>query len=119
MNSTHGGPVLVEPGVKYFFGCMLKQCNKLREEYNNAMFNLGMFMVFMVLVVTFLYYKYKTKPTEEDMIQLHKKQQEYILTKLKMVNAANDAISRGNFITGLPKWEVPEVELIKNRKIYL
>ena len=50
MNSTHGGPVLVEPGVKYFFGCMLKQCNKLREEYNNAMFNLGMFMVFMAFI---------------------------------------------------------------------
>ena len=57
--------------------------------------------------------------TRTGQIEVKKKQKEYILSKLRMVNSANHAASRGNFITGLPKWEVPEVELIKNRKIFL
>jgi len=112
-------PVLIEPGVKYFFGGVLKQCNRLREEYHNTMFNLCMFGFFVFILGALLYYKRKSKPTPEEQAAIRQKQQEYILSKLRMVNAANHAASRGNFITGLPKWEVPEVELIKNRKIFL
>jgi len=112
-------PSLIEPGVKYFFGGVLKECNRLREEYHNAVFNTCMFGIFVLLVAAILYYKYRSKPTPEEQVEIQRKQQEYILSKLRMVNAANYAASRGNFITGLPKWEVPEVELIKNRKIFL
>ena len=112
-------PSLIEPGVKYFFGGVLKECNRLREEYHNAVFNTCMFGVFMIVLAAILYYKYRSKPTPEEQVEIQRKQQEYILSKLRMVNAANHAASRGNFITGLPKWEVPEVELIKNRKIFL
>lgn len=112
-------PSLIEPGVKYFFGGVLKECNRLREEYHNAVFNTCMFGAFVLLLAAVLYYKYRSKPTPEQQVEIRKKQQEYILSKLRMVNAANHAASRGNFITGLPKWEVPEVELIKNRKIFL
>ena len=110
---------LIEPGVKYFFGGVLKECNRLREEYHNTVFNLCMFGLFALIVGALLYYKRRSKPTPEEQVVIRRKQQEYILSKLRMVNAANHAASRGNFITGLPKWEVPEVELIKNRKIFL
>lgn len=112
-------PALIEPGVKYFFGGVLKECNRLREEYHNMLFNVGMLGVFVLILGALLYYKRKSKPTPEEQVAIRQKQQEYILSKLRMVNAANHAASRGNFITGLPKWEVPEVELIKNRKIFL
>ena len=114
---TH--PSLIEPGVKYFFGGVLKECNRLREEYHNGVFNTCMFGAFVLVLGAILYYKYSSKPTPEEQVEIRRKQQEYILSKLRMVNAANHAASRGNFITGLPKWEVPEVELIKNRKIFL
>jgi hypothetical protein len=110
---------LIEPGVKYFFGGVLKECNRLREEYNNTVFNLCMFGFFILILGALLYYKRASKPTPEQQAGIRRKQQEYILSKLRMVNAANHAASRGNFITGLPKWEVPEVELIKHRKIFL
>jgi hypothetical protein len=112
-------PSLIEPGVKYFFGGVLKECNRLREEYHNAVFNTCMLGAFVLVLAAVLYYKYRSKPTPEEQVEIRRKQQEYILSKLRMVNAANHAASRGNFITGLPKWEVPEVELIKNRKIFL
>ena len=112
-------PSLIEPGVKFFFGGVLKECNRLREEYHNAVFNACMLGVFVLILGALLYYKRSSKPTPEQQIEIKKKQKEYILSKLRMVNAVNHAASRGNFITGLPKWEVPEVELIKQRKIFL
>ena len=112
-------PSLIEPGVKYFFGGVLKECNRLREEYHNAVFNACMLGVFVLILGALLYYKRSSKPTPDQRIEIKKKQKEYILSKLRMVNAVNHAASRGNFITGLPKWEVPEVELIKQRKIFL
>jgi hypothetical protein len=122
MHGSHANatpPSLIEPGVKYFFGGVLKECNRLREEYHNTVFNLCMFGLFALILGALLYYKRRSKPTPEEQVVIRRKQQEYILSKLRMVNAANHAASRGNFITGLPKWEVPEVELIKNRKIFL
>ena len=119
MYANHAGPSLIDPGVKYFFGGVLKQCNRLREEYNNTVFNLCMFGFFILILGVLLYYKRASKPTPEQQVAIRRKQQEYILSKLRLVNAANHAVSRGNFITGLPKWEVPEVELIKQRKIFL
>lgn len=123
MHGSHANanaiPSLIEPGVKYFFGGVLKECNRLREEYHNTVFNLCMFGLFALILGALLYYKRCSKPTPEEQGVIQRKQQEYILSKLRMVNAANHAASRGNFITGLPKWEVPEVELIKNRKIFL
>lgn len=118
-NTNHASPSLIEPGVKYFFGGVLKQCNRLREEYHNTVFNLCMFGFFMLMLGVLLYYKRASKPTPEQQTVIRRNQQEYILSKLRLVNAANHAASRGNFITGLPKWEVPEVELIKQRKIFL
>jgi len=91
----------------------------MREEYHNAVFNVCMFGLFALILGALLYYKRRSKPTPEQQVVIRRKQQEYILSKLRMVNAANHAVSRGNFITGLPKWEVPEVEMIKNRKIFL
>ena len=116
--NQHPAPTLIEPGVKYFFGGVLKECNRLREEYHNAVFNACMLGLFALILGALLYYKRRSKPTPEQQVVIRRKQQEYILSKLRMVNAANHAVSRGNFITGLPKWEVPEVELIKNRKIF-
>ena len=118
-NAAHAAPSLIEPGVKYFFGGVLKECNRLREEYHNTVFNACMLGLFALVLGALLYYKRRSKPTPEEQVVIRRKQQEYILSKLRMVNAANHAASRGNFITGLPKWEVPEVELIKGRKIFL
>ena len=56
-------PALIEPGVKYFFGGVLKQCNRLREEYNNTVFNLCMLGLFLAIVGALLYYKRASKPT--------------------------------------------------------
>ena len=117
--NTNTSPCLIEPGVKYFFGGVLKECNRLREEYHNTVFNLCMFGLFASILGALLYYKRRSKLTPEEQAVIRRKNKEYILSKLRMVNATNHAASRGNFITGLPKWEVPEVELIKDRKIFL
>ena len=35
---------LVEPGVKYFTYCSLKQCREFKDKYINILFNVGMFV---------------------------------------------------------------------------
>ena len=81
-HANHANPSLIEPGVKYFFGGVLKECNRLREEYNNAVFNACMLGLFALVLGALLYYKRRSKPTPEEQVVIRRKQQEYILSKL-------------------------------------
>ena len=66
-------PILTEPGVKYFLKETLKKCKiKKDKQFNNSV-NLGLLCIFIGIVSTLLYYKYKTRPTKEDRKKLKHK----------------------------------------------
>lgn len=97
-------PNLIEPGVKYFLDETLKNCNKKRVEYNNNLFNILLFLALFSFVSIFLYYKFKTRPTKNDLDERKKQKKYYILNKIKSLND-KAAKERMEIITNLPKFE--------------
>jgi len=97
-------PNLIEPGVKYFLNETLKNCNKKRVEYNNNLFNILLFLGLFSIVSLFLYYKFKTRPTKNDLEEKEKQKKYYILNKIKSLNE-KAAKERMEMITNLPKFE--------------
>jgi hypothetical protein len=97
-------PILIEPGVRSFLGETLKQCHKFKEEYYNTLFNIGMFIAFLVILAILLVYKYKGKLTEEEKYQKDLEKQQYVMEKIKNYKL-NKLKAHQQLITGLPQWE--------------
>jgi hypothetical protein len=95
---------LIEPGVKYFLNETLKNCNKKKVQYNNNLFNFLLFLGFFTVLGIFLYYKFKSRPTEKDLEEREQQKKYYILSKVKSLNE-KAAKERQNMITNLPKFE--------------
>ena len=43
-------PLLIEPGVKYFLHQTLKQCHIVRDNFHNMVFNIGLFIAFLLVL---------------------------------------------------------------------
>jgi hypothetical protein len=108
---------LVEPGVKYFIGNSLKQCRDFKNKYYNIFFNIGVFIVFTLLLGGFLMYKYKGNITPAEMEIKNRKKQEYIVSKLQNIARIRKDMSY-KIITDLPNWEDhPELGILQKRPI--
>jgi len=107
-------PRLVEPGTRYFLNETLKKCSEFREKYKNQLFNLGIFVTFILLLSALLLYKYKGKPTaQEARIQENNKKQ-YILSTIKNYQDAKRTAQQ-QLITGLPQWDNEYEAIMQNR----
>jgi Tfp pilus assembly protein PilO len=106
-------PILTEPGVKYFLKETLKNCKTKKDLQFNMMMNLGLLSFFVVIVSILLYYKYKTRPTEEDRKKKKELKKDYFITKVKQMQAVK-AKELNHQITNLPKFESPFELLHKN-----
>ena len=106
-------PTLTEPGVKYFLGETLKQCHKFKEQYYNVVINVGLFLMFLVVLGGILLYKYKGKLTPEQMREKELEKQRYILSRIKNFQDAKIR-EQQQLITGLPHWET-EYDVVNRR----
>ena len=93
-NDNAAAPTLTEPCVRYFLSKSLEQCHKVKDYYHTQKFNFIVAVAFFVCLGIFLYLRYKGKPTPEEVEAKKRQQQEYILSKLKMVNATHYAQSK-------------------------
>lgn len=99
-------PVLIEPGVRYFLNETLKQCHQFKEKYHNVIFNISVFVAFVVGLGILLLVKYKGKPTLEERERKETETKQYILSKIR--NYQQDKIrAQQQLITGLPHWGQP------------
>jgi len=96
-------PRLIEPGVKYFLNETLKQCKEFKNQYNNLLFNICMFVGFFTILSSILFIKYKGKITPSEKEMKNREKQHYILSKIKNYQDAK-RIAQQELITGLPKW---------------
>lgn len=96
MNSGGSGISLIEPGVRSFLKISLQNCKQLKEQYYSTIFNISAFAIFIVVVGSILFIKYKYKPTPEEQYRKMQEQREYVLSKLKLVNAKNFLESKSN-----------------------
>ncbi len=74
-------PKLTEPGVKYFMNQVLKHCNQQKTVFTNTIFNLILFLIFVLIIGGFLYYKYRGKLTpQEKEAKLREQKQDIMFT---------------------------------------
>jgi hypothetical protein len=97
-------PSLIEPGTKSFLNHTLRQCHIIKSKYYIELFNLGIFLIFFVVVSAVLFYKYKGRLTPVEKEQKNREKQQYILSKIKSVQEAK-LRSQQELITGLPNWD--------------
>ena len=108
-------PMLTEPGVKYFINETLKQCHHFKEQYQNMLFNIGLLVLFLVILGILLIYKYKGKLTPEEIEEKESIKKQYILSKIKKYQYAKIKAQQ-SLITGLPHWE-NEFDIINDTPI--
>ena len=97
-------PSLTEPGVKYFLNQTLKQCHIIKSKFNNTIFNIGMFILFLTILGLILFFKYKGKLTPVEIEIKNKEKQQYVLSKIQNFQEAKKRAHQ-ELITGLPQWE--------------
>ena len=108
-------PMLTEPGVKYFINETLKQCHHFKEKHHNMLFNIGLLVIFFIILAILLLYKYKGKLTPEEIEQKDATKKHYILSKIKNFQDAKIRAQQ-ELITGLPHWE-NEFDIINDTPI--
>ena len=96
-------PILTEPGVRYFLNETLKQCHIFKENYKNLMVNIGLLILFIIILGIILLIKYKGKLTPEEIKQKEIEKKKYILSKIKNYQDSRKREEQ-ELITGLPHW---------------
>jgi uncharacterized protein YpmB len=109
-------PKLVENGVKYFLNETLKQCHVFKEKFHNWIFNIGLLLLFLIILACILLYKYKGKLSPMEKQKKEREKQQYILSKVQKFQLAKKQAHQ-ELITGLPNWE-NEFEVLNNKLIY-
>jgi hypothetical protein len=97
-------PKLVEPGAKYFFYNTLKNIHSKKTNIREISLNVFYLVIFISVLGTFLIYKYKTKPTQEQIKQGLYEQKTYLLNKMKDLSYKEQQ-RQNKLITNLPKFE--------------
>jgi hypothetical protein len=109
-------PELTEPGIKYFLYQTLKQCHIVRDHFHNMIFNIGLFIAFLIILGLILLFKYKGKLTPVEIAKKNKEKQEYILSKIQKFQDAK-RVAHQELITGLPNWE-NEYDILHSKPLY-
>jgi len=100
-NNFSKSPKLIEPGVQYFLNETLKQTHNNKQEFYNLIIN-GLLIIFLIGGIgMILYIKYKGKLTPRQKKVKERKVQEYLISKLKMMEVDRKK-NRQELITGLP-----------------
>jgi len=113
--SDYNKPMLTEPGVKFFLNETLKQCHKIKEKYNNMLFNIVLLIGFLIILGILLLYKYKGKLTPEEIEEKELEKKRYVLSKIRNFQDAK-LRAQQELITGLPHWE-NEFDIINDNPI--
>jgi len=74
---------LIEPNIKYILYSTLRKCHDYRASVYNLVFNLGIFIAFVLVFGGSLYYCYKKKPTPQERHERMMRDQNYILSKIR------------------------------------
>ena len=114
-------PKLIEPGVKYFFKEILKECHNYKQKNYSLVYNISLFILFFSILGIILFYRYKGNKTSQEIYEKNLKDKQYIMSKLVYYNRANlenQQRVQNNMITNLPEFNNhPEASLL-HRKIY-
>jgi hypothetical protein len=95
-------PRLIEPTSKYYMSELLHKCHENRVHIYQYSLNIGIFVIFVVIVGLVLYYCYRSKLSPEEEYNKRMKDQEYILSKIRFYKHHQQSIQSKSDITSLP-----------------
>ena len=93
---------LTEPGVRSFLCGVLKNCRDKKNALYSTLFNISAFLLFIGLLGGILYYRRKGKVPEEEKKSQKRKEEMYIIEKIKAVRNKTKK-DQNLIITELPK----------------
>jgi hypothetical protein len=105
--TTSEKPKLVDNGVKYFFKEVLKGCHNYKQNNYNMFFNISMFLLFILVLASILYMRYKGNKSTIQYYEKSMKDKDYIMSKLiyyNRQNIDNQQKIKNNMITNLPDY---------------
>jgi hypothetical protein len=102
MDGGNVQPRLIETSAKTYMSGILNKCHDTRVSVYLYVLNMGVLIGFCLVVLLVLYYCYKRKMSPEEENQKRLREQEYILSKIKMYKEHQRSIASRTSITGLP-----------------
>lgn len=94
-------PSLIENDTKFYIKHALKTSREYKDKYINIASNIILFLFFLLIFGGLLIYKYKGKPTEEELIHKNNEKKKYFFQKLQKYQIDKQKESQ-NMITNLP-----------------
>jgi len=95
-------PKLIEHGAHSYMSDVLNKCHNNRVNIYLYALNAGVLIIFIVITCLILYYCHKTKTTPEENRDKMRKEQEYIMSKIRYYKDHQRSIESRASITGLP-----------------
>ena len=103
MQAGGGASSLCEPGMTRLLRGELVDCRAKRSRYQTTLFNVGMIVLLVCLIASFLYYRYKGRLTPEEAAVKKRSDYEHIVGRLGQLQVARD--KQKGLITKLPLWD--------------
>lgn len=97
---------LTEPGMMASVHLALRRCHAFKQQYQYLLWNLGLLVGLVSAAGLILWFKYKGRPTPEEMAFREAERRAYILSRIQRYQAAK-LQEKQTLITGLPQYEGP------------
>ena len=95
-------PSLIDSSTRYYLQQVLHKCGQNRASIYQWVLNIGVFVIFVLVVTIVLYYCYKSKRTPEEIAKKEMEDQAYVLSKIKQYKQERQHIASRTTMTGLP-----------------
>jgi hypothetical protein len=90
---------LIQPNVKYYIDDILSKCHEKKTTLYYWIFNITIVFIFLSTTFCILYYRYKNKPSEQELREKMIRDQKYILEQIRFYQGQMKTSSQ---ITNLP-----------------
>ena len=80
---------LIEPGIRTHFKGSFQKCKEYKMMYYNRIINIGLFILFMGVLIWVLYFKKSKKLTPEQRNKKNEEDRMYIINKIRTLQLKN------------------------------
>ena len=94
-------PRLIDNNARYYLYNTLQKCHENRVHLYTIALNVIVFVVFVLVTCSILYYNYKNKLTDEELREKMIRDQQYILSKIRYYQTEHKKQNTSD-ITSLP-----------------
>lgn len=94
-------PKLVDYNLKQYLHISLKKSHDFKVEFFNNILNISILLIFIIILISFLYFRYKGKLSQEEIYKKNNEKRVYVLSKLQQLNNIQNN-EKNKLITNLP-----------------